>query len=176
MNQVFGLISRWALPCLLIAIPVWGLCRRVRVYQAFVAGARDGLMTGIRIAPYLLAMLVAIGVFRGAGGIRLLVDFISPVLRPLGVPEAVIPLGLMRPLSGSGSLGILNDLLAAHGPDSPVGLTASVIQGSTETTFYVLTIYLGSVGLLRLRHTWLAGLAADITGFLVAVAVARLFF
>ncbi len=176
MSHLLHEISRWALPLLLAAIPIWGLCRRVQVYQAFAAGAKDGLLTGFRIAPYLLAMLVAIGVFRASGGINLLVRLLTPILGPLGVPSQVVPLGLLRPLSGSGSLGFLADLLAAHGPDSPVGLTASVVQGSTETTFYVLTIYLGAVSIRRLRHTWAAGLAADLVGFVVAVAVAGIFF
>jgi len=176
LSQILHLLSRWALPLLLVAVPIWGLCRRVQIYQAFVAGAREGLLTGLRIAPYLLAMLVAIGVFRASGGIGLLVHALAPILRPLDIPVQVVPLGLMRPLSGSGSLGLLADLLGTHGPDSPIGFTASVVQGSTETTFYVLTIYLGAVGIRRLRHTWLAGLAADLVAFLVAVTVAGLFF
>ncbi|MGE5549007.1 MAG: spore maturation protein [Bacteroidota bacterium] len=176
MSALLHLVSRWVLPILLAAIPLWGLWRRVGIYQVFIDGARDGIRTGLRIAPYLLAMLVAIGVFRAAGGLKLLVGALSPILGPLGIPPEVVPLGIMRPLSGSGSLGILADLLQTHGPDSRLGLTASVVQGSTETTFYVLTVYLGAAGLRRLRHTWLAGLAADLAGFLTAVAVARLFF
>ena len=176
MTEALHLLSRWVIPLLLAAIPIWGLFRRVKVYQAFVEGARDGLMTGLRIAPYLLAMLIAIGVFRASGGLAIVVKALSPLLGPLGIPVEVVPLGLMRPLSGSGSLGILADILDAHGPDSRVGLTASVVQGSTETTFYVLTVYLGVVGIHRLRHTWVAGLAADLVGFLVAVTVAGILF
>ncbi len=170
------LVSQWALPLLLIVIPLWGLCRRVQVYQAFIEGAKEGLRTGVRIAPYLLAMLVAIGIFRAAGGLDLLVALLAPVLRPLGIHPEVLALGLMRPFSGSASLGMLADLLKTHGPDSALGLAASVVQGSTETTFYVLTVYLGAVGLTRLRHTWAVGLASDVAGFLVAVLVARLLF
>jgi len=176
MNELLQTLSRWALPLLLLAIPLWGLCRRVEVYQAFVAGAREGFQVGLRIAPYLLAMLVAIGAFRACGGINFLAALLGPMARLLGIPPEVIPLGLLRPLSGSGSLGFLADLLAVHGPDSRLGMAASAVQGSTETTFYVLTIYLGSVGIRRMRHTWAAGLAADIVGFLVAVLVAGLMY
>lgn len=174
MSEILQAVSQWVLPLMLLAVPVAGLCRRVHVYQAFVAGARDGLLVGLRIAPYLLAMLVAIGVFRVSGGIDLLVKALTPILRPLGIPGQILPLGLMRPLSGSGSLGILADLLREHGPDSRIGLIASIVQGSTETTFYVLTVYLGAVGIRRLRHTWAAGLTADAAAFLAAVLVARL--
>jgi spore maturation protein B len=176
MNHILDLVSRWAIPVLLAAIPIWGLCRRVGIYQAFVAGARDGLLTGLQITPYLLAMLVAIGVFRASGGLALWTRLFAPILGVLGIHPEIVPLGLMRPLSGSGSLGILADLLQGFGPDSHVGLTASVVQGSTETTFYVLTLYLGAVGIKRVRHTWLAGLAADIVGFITAVLAVRLFF
>lgn len=170
-GSIFAALSRWAIPLLLLSVPIFGLLRRVRIYQAFVAGARDGLLTGLQITPYLLAMLVAIGLFRSTGGIELLAKILRPFAGPLGIPVEVLPLALVRPLSGSGALGLLADLFAAHGPDSPLGRIASVVYGSTETTFYVLTVYLGSVGIRRLRHTWLAGLAADLAAFAAAVII-----
>ena len=169
-------VSRWFLPLLLMVILVWGLCRRVEIYRVFIEGARDGLMIGLRITPYLLAMLVAIGVFRASGGLDLCTRALAPCLSLFGVPSAVAPLGLMRPLSGSGGLGLLANLLRAFGPDSRIGLIGSVVQGSTETTFYILTVYLGAVGITRLRHTWIAGLAADLASFLVAMMAVRVLF
>ncbi|MGE5528576.1 MAG: spore maturation protein [Patescibacteria group bacterium] len=176
MSALLHAVSRWALPLIVIAVTCWGLFRRVRVYHAFVEGAKEGLATALRIAPYLLAMLVAIGVFRAAGGINLLVRVLAPLLGPCGIPPEVVPLGILRPLSGSGSLGYLANLLESHGPDSPVGLLASIVQGSTETTFYVLTVYLGAVGLHRPGRAVWAGIAADLAGFAAAVVVTRVFF
>ena len=173
-GSLLAVLSRWAIPLFLLFVPLLGLLRRVRIYQAFVAGARDGLLTGFRIAPYLLAMLAAIGLFRSSGGIDLLAGILRPLAGPLGIPAEVLPLALVRPLSGSGALGLLADLFAAHGPDSSLGRIGSVVYGSTETTFYVLTVYLGSVGIRRFRHTWLAGLAADLAAFAAAVIVARI--
>ncbi|MGQ9778809.1 MAG: spore maturation protein [Bacillota bacterium] len=172
MNPLLAL-SRWAIPLLLLTVPLLGLLRRLPLYQTFIAGAKEGLLTGINLTPYLLAMLVAVGLFRSTGGIDLLVRALHPLLRPFGIPAEVIPLALVRPLSGSGALGVLADLFAVHGPDSPLGRLASVVYGSTETTFYVLTVYLGSVGIRRLRHTWLAGLAADLAAFITAAMLMK---
>lgn len=172
MNHLLAL-SRWAVPALLLLIPLLSLLRRLSLYHLFIAGAKEGLRTGINLAPYLVAMLVAVGLFRATGGIKLLTRLLAPVLRPFGLPAELIPLALVRPLSGSGALGILADLLASHGPDSALGRLASVVYGSTETTFYVLTVYLGAVGIRRPGHTWLAGLTADLVAFLTAVILLK---
>ncbi|NLG83127.1 MAG: spore maturation protein [Firmicutes bacterium] len=168
MNPLFAL-SRWTIPLLFLAVPLLGFLRRLPLYQSFIAGAKDGLLTGLNLTPYLLAMLVAVGLFRATGGIALLARILAPLLGPFGIPPEIVPLALVRPLSGSGALGLLADLFAVHGPDSHLGRLASVVYGSTETTFYVLTVYLGAVGVRRRRHTWLAGLAADLVAFAVAV-------
>ncbi len=162
-------IGRWAIPVIVLAIPLWGLLRGVKVYEAFVEGAREGLLTTVRIAPYLIAMFVAIRVFRVAGGMNLLLQAITPFTRLLQIPPEVVPMFLVRPLSGSGSLSMLGEILKVHGPDSLVGVMASTIQGSTETTLYVITIYFGAVNATRIRHSLAIGLWADFIGFIVAV-------
>ncbi len=162
-------ISRWAIPVIVLAIPLWGLLRGVKVYEAFVEGAREGLLTTVRIAPYLIAMFVAIRVFRVAGGMNLVLQAITPFTRLLQIPPEVVPMFLVRPLSGSGSLSMLGEILKVHGPDSLVGVMASTIQGSTETTLYVITIYFGAVNATRIRHSLAIGLWADFIGFIVAV-------
>ena len=169
-------ISRWAIPAIVLGIPLWGLIRGVRIYEAFVEGAKQGLATAVRIAPYLIAMFVAVRVFRTAGGMDLLLRAATPLTKALGIPPEVVPLALIRPLSGSGSLSILGELLQTYGPDSFVGMTASAVQGSTETTLYVITVYFGAVGVTRARHALPIGLWSDLVGFLAAVYIrSRLF-
>ncbi len=169
-------ISQWAIPAIVLGIPLWGLIRGVRIYEAFVEGAKQGLATAVRIAPYLIAMFVAVRVFRTAGGMDLLLRAATPLTKALGIPPEVVPLALIRPLSGSGSLSILGELLQTYGPDSLVGMTASAVQGSTETTLYVITVYFGAVGVTRARHALPIGLWSDLVGFLAAVYIcSRLF-
>ena len=163
------MISRWAIPTIVLGIPLWGLIRGVKVYEAFVEGARQGLLTTVRITPYLIAMFVAIRVFRVAGGMDILLRLVSPLTGLLAIPSEVVPMFLIRPLSGSGALGMLGELMNTYGPDSLIGLTASVIQGSTETTFYVITVYFGAINIARIRHSLPIGLLADLVGFLAAV-------
>lgn len=167
--QIMEMISRWAIPTIVLGIPLWGLIRGVKVYEAFVEGARQGLLTTVRITPYLIAMFVAIRVFRVAGGMDILLRLVSPLTGLLAIPPEVVPMFLIRPLSGSGALGMLGELMNTYGPDSLIGLTASVIQGSTETTFYVITVYFGAINIARIRHSLPIGLLADLVGFLAAV-------
>ena len=167
--QIMEMISRWAIPTIVLGIPLWGLIRGVKVYEAFVEGARQGLLTTVRITPYLIAMFVAIRVFRVAGGMDILLRLVSPLTGLLAIPSEVVPMFLIRPLSGSGALGMLGELMNTYGPDSLIGLTASVIQGSTETTFYVITVYFGAINIARIRHSLPIGLLADLVGFLAAV-------
>ncbi len=168
-------ISVWAIPVLLVMIPLAGLVRRVPVYEVFVEGAKEGFQVGVRIIPFLVAIMVAIGMFRASGAMEFLGRHLQYVLQVIGMPVDVLPLALMRPLSGSGSLGILRDIVEIAGPDSLVGRTAAVMYGSTETTFYVLAVYFGSVGIRRSRHAVAAGLLADLAGILSAVWIVRLF-
>lgn len=174
MTEVAGALSSWAIPAILAAVPLFALVRGVKVYDVFCQGAKEGLEITVRILPYLVAMFVAIGVLRASGALELLLRLVEPVGALLGIPPEVVPLALIRPLSGSGSLGILADLLEKYGPDSLIGLIASTMQGSTETTLYVLTVYFGSVGVVKARHSLAVGLLADLAGFVASVALVRL--
>jgi spore maturation protein SpmA len=169
-------VSLLSIPFLLSAIPLFASLRRVKVYEEFVDGAKEGFDVAIRIIPYLVAMLVAIGMFRAAGGIDLLSRALSPILNVIGFPTDLLPMVLVRPLSGSGSLGFFTELVKQFGPDSLIARTAGTIYGSTETTFYVLAVYFGSVAIRRTRHALLAGLTADFVSVVVAVILCRVVF
>jgi spore maturation protein B len=138
---VCAFLSVWALPLVLLLIPLAGFLRRVRIYEAFVEGAAEGFQTAVRIMPFLVAMLVAVGVFRASGALDDCVAVLQPMLSFAGVPPELVPLAIMRPLSGTGALGLTTELLASEGPDSLIGRMASTILGSTDTTFYILTVY-----------------------------------
>lgn len=174
MPAAFDAIAAWSVPLLALALVAAGVWRRVPVYESFVRGARNGLMVGVRVIPYMVAMLAATELFRRSGAMDAVLGPVSPVARWLGVPAEALPMALIRPLSGSAASGYLAYLLEAHGPDSPVGRLASVMQGSTETTFYVITVYLGSVGIRDPRWALLAGLLADLAGFGASVLAVRL--
>jgi spore maturation protein SpmA len=174
--RAVGAVSLMAVPFLLSAIPLYAILRRVKVYEEFVDGAKEGFDVAIRIIPYLVAMLVAVAMFRAAGGIDWLSRVLSPVLTPIGFPTDLLPMVLVRPLSGSGSLGFFTELVKHFGPDTSISRMAGTIYGSTETTFYVLAVYFGSVAIKRTRHALLAGLTADFVGVVAAVTVCRLVF
>ena len=176
IRQTIGLLSYFVIPLMLVGFPLYGLYKRVPVYEAFVEGAREGFTVAVRIIPYLVAILVAVGMFRASGAMDLFVQPIATVSGPLGLPAEAVPMALLRPLSGSGAYGILAALIndPAIGPDSYTGYLVSTIQGSTETTFYVLAVYFGAVGIKRIRHALAAGLMADVAGIagaVVAVAI-----
>lgn len=169
-------ISQWLMPVILFGIPFYGLLKNVKVYEVFVDGAKDGINTIIKIFPALLAMLVAIGVLRASGTMDILAKLLIPITRQIGMPSEVVPLALIRPLSGSGALGIATELIKSNGADSFISKLSSVMYGSTETTFYVLAVYFGSVGVEKMRHSILAGIIADIAAILASVFYCRLFF
>ena len=170
-------LSKYIIPFLLVGIPFYGLVlKKIKVYESFVEGAKDGFTIAVRIIPYLVAILVAIGMFRASGALDLLLNFLSPVLTLIGFPPENLPLALMRPLSGSGSLGLLTDLINIHGPDSLIAKIGATMYGSTETTFYVLAVYFGSVGIRKTRYALIAGLFADAVGVLSAVYICQYLF
>lgn len=169
-------ISTWSIPAMLVGIPAYGYLRGVRVYEAFVEGAKDGFWIGVQIIPYLVAILAAITAFRESGAMDLVVGLAEPVLRYAGMPGEVLPLALIRPLSGGGAFGVMADLVRQHGPDSLIGRMATVMQGSTDTTFYILTVYFGSVGIRASRHALPVGLIADAVGILTSVVLVRALF
>lgn len=169
-------VQTWLFPLLVAALLLIGWAGRVRVYESMIAGAREGLEVASRIVPYLVAILVAVGMFRASGALDVLVSMLDPLTSRIGVPAEALPMALLRPLSGSGAFGVMSEILTAHGPDSFVGLLTSTLQGSTETTFYVLALYLGAAGVRDGRHALLACLTGDVAGFFGAVAACHLFF
>jgi len=157
-------------------VPLAGYVRRVRVYEAFVEGAAEGFQTTIRIMPFLVAMMVAVSIFRASGALDDSVNYLQPLLLFLGVPPELVPLAVMRPLSGTGALGLTTEILNTQGPDSLVGRIASTVLGSTDTTFYVLTVYFGAVGISKPRYSVAVGLIGDLVGFFGAVYICRILF
>src|ERR1700682_4285387 len=156
-----------------VFFPAYAATRGVKVYEEFVEGAKEGFGVILKIIPFLVAMLVAIGMFKGAGGIHLLTRLLTPVLAPLHFPTDLLPLALMRPLSGSATLALLTDIIHRLGPENIVSLMAATIYGSTETTFYVVAGYFGAVGVKQPRHAIPAGLLADLTGVIASVIICR---
>ncbi|AFZ47276.1 nucleoside recognition domain protein [Cyanobacterium stanieri PCC 7202] len=175
--DIFNTTAKYIIPLLLMGIPFYALVfKRVKVYEVFTEGAKDGFTIAIQIIPYLVAILVAIGMFRASGALDIMLNILSPVLSMIGFPPENFLLAIMRPLSGGGSFGLLSDLVETYGADSLIGKIAATMYGSTETTFYVLAVYFGSVGIKRVRHALLAGLIADVVGIISAVYICRLFF
>ena len=176
MKAALEVLSAWVIPLLLAGIPLAALARGVKVYPAFLEGAKGGFETAVRIVPPLVAIFVALGMLRASGALDALAAALAPLTAALGLPASVLPLVLVRPLSGGGALGVVGDVLRAEGPDSYAGRLASVMAGSTETTFYVLAVYFGAAGVTRYRHAVPAALLADLAGFAAAIVVVRLVF
>ena len=171
-------ISPWIIPGLMVALLGFGMAKKVRIYEAFVEGAKDGFSVAIRIIPYLVAILVAVGMFRSSGALEAVITTISPLTVLFGMPPEALPMALLRPLSGSGAYGVLASIIQDPniGPDSYAGYLVSTIQGSTETTFYVLAVYFGAVQIKRIRHALAAALCADIAGIAAAIAICSLLY
>jgi spore maturation protein B len=169
-------LSIWAIPAMIVLIPLWGSFRGVKVYESFIEGAEEGLQIAIKILPFLVGMMVALAIFRESGAMEVLAGLLRPVTGPLGFPPEILPLIIVRPLSGAGAMAVVSDLLKLHGPDSFIGQLASVLMGSTDTTFYVLTVYFGAVGIRRTRYAAAVGLIADAAGFVVGLLACNWFF
>lgn len=174
---IIQVVSIIAIPALIVIFIGYGAIKKVKVYEQFIDGAKEGFNVAVRIIPYLVAMLGAIGIFRAGGAMEgWLIPLLQHITNPIGMPAEALPMALMRPLSGSGSLGIMAEIISVHGPDSFLGIMVSTFYGSTETTFYVLAVYFGSVNIKNTRHALPAGLIADVVGILAAVfIVTRLF-
>jgi len=175
-RSVIQIISILAIPFLILFFIGYGAIKKVKVYEVFVEGAKEGFQVAIKIIPFLVAMLVAIGIFRAGGAMDFLQIILSPVTNFIGMPAEAMPIALMRPLSGSGSLGLMTEIISTHGADSYLGILVSTIFGSTETTFYVLAVYFGAVNIRKTRHALAAGLLADIAGVLAALFIVTLLF
>jgi spore maturation protein B len=176
LRNSIGLISFFVIPLIVVGFPLYGLYKRVPVYESFVEGAKEGFQVAVRIIPYLVAILFAIGMFRASGAMDFLVAALNPVLSLIGFPGEVLPMAIIRPLTGSGSAALVADMIAQYGEDSLFVKMAAVMFGSTETTFYVIAVYFGAVNIKKTRHAVGAGLTADIAAMIMAVWVVRLLF
>ena len=167
-------ISVFAMPVFIAVFIVFGLIKQVGVYDCFTEGAKEGVQSMLGIIAPLVGLMVAINMFRASGALEIIAKTLSPVLSFMGMPAEVLPLALLRPISGSASLAIVTDLFKTSGPDSVAGKIASVMMGSTETTFYTIAVYFGSVGIKKTRHTTAAALSADLTGIVLSAVIARI--
>jgi spore maturation protein B len=168
--------SVFILPLLIVAIPLYGLIRKVKVYEEFIVGAKEGFEIGVRIIPYLVGILFAIGMFRASGAMDWIIAGIDPILSFVGFPAEVLPMAIMRSLTSSGSVGILADLIRVHGEDSILVKMAATMFGSTETTFYVIAVYFGAIGVRNSRYAIKAGLIADLSAAFASVYICYLLF
>lgn len=171
-----GVISVFVLPLMIVGIPLYGLFKKVPVYESFIEGGKEGFSLAVRIIPYIVAILFAIGMFRASGAMEALAAFLGPVLSFIGMPAEVLPMAIVRPLTGSGSVAIVADLEAQFGASHIATRMAATMFGSTETTFYVIAVYFGAVNVSRTRHALPAGLIADVSAALLAVWMCLLFF
>ncbi len=176
LRDAVGVLSTFVLPLMIVGIPLYGLTKRVAVYESFVEGGKEGFTVAIRIIPYLVAILFAIGMFRASGAMDALASALGPAFRLIGFPPELLPMAIVRPLTGSGSAALVADLAATYGADDIRTRMGATMFGSTETTFYVIAVYFGAVGIKRTRHAIPAGLIADISAMLIAVWICRLLF
>ena len=166
---MFQYITKSIIPIIVVIIITYGMIKGKKVYEWFIEGAKEGLKVCLNIFPYLLAMIIAVNIFREAKLLDLLNNMIAPLGGLIGLPKEIIPLVLIKPLSGSGAIGILTDILKTYGADSYVGLIASVIMGTTETIFYTITVYFGAIQIKKIRHTLWAAILADLTAIILSV-------
>ena len=169
-------ISSAIMPLIIFGVLIFGLIKKVNIYECFLEGAKNGIETSFKIIPPLVALMVSISMLKNSGALNFALGIISPVTNFLKIPKEVMPLALMRPISGSASLAIVAENLASYGPDSLIGRITSVMMGSTETTFYTIAVYFGSVGIKNIRHTAVAATVADVAGILCSVYICRLMF
>lgn len=169
-------ISLGFIPVLICLILLYGTLKQVPTYESFVEGGKEGIKIAFSIIPYLVGMLVSISVFRASGALGLMTKWFRPAMEAIGIPAEIVPLALIRPISGTAALGMTSDLIAVHGPDSFIGRLVSVLQGSTDTTFYVLTVYFGAVGIKKMGDALKVGLLADIVGIAVSILVVAIMF
>ncbi len=177
MKELANSASNWIVPLLILAIPLYAYAvKRVRVYESFIEGAKEGFTIGVRIMPYLVAILVAIGMFRASGAMDWLVWAIRPLVAWAGFPPEALPSSLMRSLSGSAAYAMSTDIFKTYGPDSFIGRLVSVIQGTTETTFYIMAVYFGAIAVRKTRYTLAASLITDLSGIVAAYVICLLLF
>ena len=168
-------LSSYIIPCVIAFLLCYGLFKKVPVFDCFIQGAKEGIQVSIQILPALVALMTCVGMFKASGALDILTDLFAPLVSAAGMPKEVVPLALLRPISGSGSLVIFEDLLKTYGADSLIGNIASVMQGSTETTFYTIAVYLSAAQITRTRYTVFCALSADCASFILSGVFARIF-
>lgn len=173
-TQIMDILSTWSIPVVVALVCGWGIVKKVPVYSVFTEGAKDGFSTAVMIIPYLTAMLCAIGMFRASGAMEWVTTILDPITSLIGCPSEVLPQAIMRSFSGGASEGMMAELIETYGTQSKIGRIASVAQGSTETTFYIVAVYMGSVGVSKTRHAVAAGLLGDLASLIAAVAIVNI--
>ena len=173
MTKLLNLISLWALPVILLTVLTLGIFKKVPIYEEFTEGAKDGFKVSVKIIPYLVAIIVGISMLRA---IEMLATFLAPILTKFNIPADTLPLMIVRSLSGSGALGIFSDIANNLGPDAYATKLSAIMLGSSETTFYVLAVYFGAVGISKIRYALIVGLLADLVGIIAAISVCNLMF
>jgi len=176
MKEFLSTLSVWLLPCIIALILVHGLIKKVPCYETFISGAKEGLFVAIKILPYLVAIIVSVAMFRASGAIEILSNLLSKPLNLLNIPIDTLPIMITRSMSGSATLGLLSDVVTNTGADSYASKLSAVIVGSSETTFYVLAVYFGAVGIKKIKYALVVGLLADLFGIIMAVIIAKYFF
>ncbi|MRG86450.1 spore maturation protein [Salinibacillus xinjiangensis] len=169
-------ISTWIIPFIILIVLIAGTIKKVPTYETFVEGGKEGIQMAISLLPFLLGMIVAISIFRASGAMEGLVALISPVLQIMGIPSDIVPLAAVRPISGTAALAVTTDLIKEFGPDSFIGKLASTMQGSTDTTLYILTVYFGAVGIKKMGDALKVGLLADLIGIIASITICTYFF
>jgi spore maturation protein B len=176
MNNIVNQLSNWMFLIFVVGIPLYGAIKKINVFDAFIDGAKEGFNTSVSLIPYLVAIMVAIGMLRASGFFELLQTGLAPMLTAIGMPSELLPLALIRPFSGTAATGMMAEVIHQSGGDSLMAKTAATMMGSTETTFYVIAVYFGSVSIKRTRHAIPAGLLADLAGIIASVCVCRYLF
>ncbi len=173
---IINIISLWLIPIIIGFILIYGTVKKVPTYETFVEGGKEGIKISFSIIPYLVGMLVSISIFRASGALEALMNGMKPVLEVLHIPAEIVPLAFIRPISGTAALGLTSDIIATYGPDSFIGILAATMQGSTDTTLYVLTVYFGAVGIRKMGDALKVGLLADFVGILAAIIIVSILF
>lgn len=171
--RIINYLSTIAVPMVILLIIIYGVMEKNKVYDTFLEGAKEGIQVVVNIFPTLIGIFLAVGALRSSGLIELIVNMIKPIIQVLQIPAEIMPLALLRPISGSASMAVATDIISQHGVDSTIGLIASTIMGSTETTFYTIALYTSAVGIKKIRFVLAAALIADITGMLISVVICR---
>ena len=173
---MLDIISIGIVPFIILIILGHGYIKGIDIYSAFIEGAKEGFKTAIRIMPYLIAIFIAVGIFRGSSALEMFTDILSPVTNLLGIPEEILPLIMIRPISGSGALGVVRDIISYYGPDSFPGWVASIMMGSSETIFYTIALYFGSIGIEDHRHTLKAALISYGLSIFITIFICGLYY